>query len=83
MIRFQLKLLRVPEGASSEELKVIDASNEIATKSFNHLKKILGKRKCRKHPSSPNKMRISAVMGKGPEVEMLAYCCKKFVATLK
>jgi hypothetical protein len=83
MIRFQLKLIPVTDDLGADELKVINESNNVATKAFEHLKKILGKRKCRKHPSSPNKIRVIATKGAGPEVMMMAYCCKKFVATLK
>jgi hypothetical protein len=82
MIRFELKLLP-DEGASAEELKVISASNAEAKHAYLHLKKLIGKRKCRKHPSSPNKLRIYAVMGADPKAELVSYCCPAFVKRIK
>jgi hypothetical protein len=82
MIRFELKLLPV-DGVSPAESEEINSANAIAEHSCKHLKKLLGKRRCRKHPSSPNKLRIYAVKGAGPKVELVAYCCPDFVKKLK
>ena len=83
MIRFELKLL--PEdGASAAELKKINAANELAELSYRHLKKHIGHRRCHKHPSSPNKLRVFAeVDAKYPRVEVVSYCCQNFVKSLK
>lgn len=80
MIRLELKLLPVDENSSNSE--ITEANNE-ARHACEHLKKLIGKRKCRKHPSSPNKIRISAVQGAGPSAELLAYCCPDFVKRIR
>jgi hypothetical protein len=82
MIRFELKLLPV-EGSNAAELELIKVANASAEHSCKHLKKLIGKRKCRKHPSSPNRLRINAVKGADPTVDLVAYCCPDFVKTLK
>ena len=81
MIRFELKLL--PEDAEGADSKVISTSNAAAKHACEHLKKLIGKRRCRKHPSSPNKLRIYAVAGADPRAELVAYCCPDFVKKLK
>ena len=83
MIRLELKLL--PEdGANPAELKAITAANELAEHTFRHLKKLIGNRRCRKHPSSPNKLRMFAEKNsKYPRVEVVSYCCPDFVKSLK
>jgi hypothetical protein len=82
MIRFELKLLE-DNGSNPEESKVISSSNGEAQHAYNHLKKLIGKRKCRKHPSSPNKLRIYAVLGGDPKAELVSYCCPAFVKRIK
>ena len=83
MIRFELKLLPA-DGASPAELQEINEANQLAELSFRHLKKLIGHRRCRKHPSSPNKLRIFAEKGSEyPRVEVVNYCCPHFVKTLK
>lgn len=82
MIRFDLKLLP-EEGKNAEESKLISSSNAVAKHACEHLKKLIGKRKCRKHPSSPNKLRIFAVLGGDPRAELVAYCCPDFVKRIK
>jgi hypothetical protein len=81
MIRFELKLL--PEEENGADSKIVTASNAEAKHAYEHLKKLIGKRKCRKHPSSPNKLRIYAVKGGNPRAELLAYCCPAFLKRLK
>jgi len=81
MIRLELRLLPVDENGSASEL--ITVANNEARHACEHLKKLIGKRKCRKHPSSPNKIRISAVAGAGPSAELLAYCCPDFVKRIR
>ena len=83
MIRFELKLLPT-EGANPAEAKEITDANELAELSYKHLKKLIGHRRCRKHPSSPNKLRVFAEKGsKYPRVEVVSYCCPNFVKSLK
>jgi len=82
MIRFDLKLLE-DEGKNAADSKAIASSNEIAKHACNHLKKLIGKKKCRKHPSSPNKIRLFAVLGGDPKAEIVSYCCPDFVKRLK
>lgn len=81
MIRLELKLLPLEENAP--DAKQIQAANEEAKIACEHLKKLIGKRKCRKHPSSPNKIRITAVKGAGPKADLLAYCCIDFAKRIK
>ena len=81
MIRFELKLL--PEDEDSSDTKVIASSNAVAKHAYEHLKKLIGKRRCRKHPSSPNKLRIYAVKGGDPKAELVSYCCPDFVKRLR
>lgn len=82
MIRFELKLLQ-DDGSNPADSKIISSSNAVAQHAYNHLKKLIGKRKCRKHPSSPNKLRIYAVMGGDPKAELVSYCCPAFVKRIK
>jgi hypothetical protein len=82
MIRFDLKLLE-DNGSNPAESKAISHSNELAQHACNHLKKLIGKRKCRKHPSSPNKLRIYAILGGEPKAELVSYCCPAFVKRIK
>jgi len=82
MIRFDLKLLE-DDGSNPADSKEISSSNEAATHACNHLKKLIGKKKCRKHPSSPNKIRLFAVLGKDPRGEIVSYCCPAFVKLIK
>ena len=83
MIRFELKLIPVEEAANEKEKQVIASSNALAEHSFKHFKKLVGQRKCRKHPSSPNKIRIHAVKGGDPKAELVAYCCPAFFNAFK
>lgn len=82
MIRFDLKLLQ-DDGSNPQNSKLISSSNEVAKHACDHLKKLIGKRKCRKHPSSPNKLRIYAVLGGEPKAELVSYCCPAFVKRIK
>jgi|GEM_PF-1801047 len=82
MIRFDLKLLE-DDGSNPADSKAISRSNEVAQHACNHLKKLIGKKKCRKHPSSPNKIRLYAILGKDPKAELVSYCCPAFVKLLK
>jgi hypothetical protein len=83
MIRFELKLLPV-EGANPAEAKEIVSANELAELSYKHLKKLIGNKRCHKHPSSANKLRVFAEKGsKYPRVEVVSYCCPDFVKSLK
>lgn len=82
MIRFDLKLLE-DDGSNPADSKAISHSNDVAQHACNHLKKLIGKKKCRKHPSSPNKIRLYAILGKDPKAELVSYCCPAFVKLLK
>ncbi len=82
MIRFELKLLPA-DGATGAESTAISSANAIAEHSYHHLKKLIGKRRCRKHPSSANKLRVFAVKGSDPKVELVSYCCPDFVKKLR
>ena len=82
MIRFDLKLLE-DDGNNAADSKAISSSNEVAQFTCNHLKKLIGKKKCRKHPSSPNKIRMYAVLGGDPKAQLVSYCCPAFVKMLK
>ncbi len=82
MIRFDLKLLE-DDGSNPGNSKLIEASNQVAKHACAHLRKLIGNRKCRKHPSSPNKLRIFAVLGGDPKAELVSYCCPAFVKRLK
>jgi hypothetical protein len=81
MIRLELKLL--PVEGNANDIQKIEAANEEAKHACEHLKKIIGTRKCRKHPSSPNKIRIYADTEAGPRAELRAYCCVEFVKRIK
>ena len=83
MIRFDLKLLPA-EGANPAEQQKIAEANQLAELSYRHLKKLIGRRRCHKHPSAPNKLRVFAEIGsKYPRVEVVNYCCSKFIRSLK
>lgn len=83
MIRFDLNLLPLEDGISEAEAKIIQSSNDQAKRSCNHLKKLLNGKRCRKHPSSPNKIRVSAVKGGDPKGELMLYCCPEFLKVFK
>jgi hypothetical protein len=78
MIRFDLKLLE-DTGNNPE----VSHSNEVALHAYQHLRKLIGRRKCRKHPSSPNKIRMYATLGGDPKAELVSYCCPQFVRLLR
>ncbi|HQQ94500.1 MAG TPA: hypothetical protein PLQ93_08090 [Bacteroidia bacterium] len=73
MVRFQLK--PISENASDP---AVAAANALADKSMKHMEKIIGSRKCHKHPSYVNKIKIVAVKGQDPKVEVVDYCCPDF-----
>lgn len=81
MIRIDLKLLPVDENGA--DAKKIEAANTEATIASVHLRKLLGKRKCRKHPSSPNKIRITASLNGKPEAALMFVCCPDFAKRIK
>jgi hypothetical protein len=80
MLRLELRLL--PQGENEKENKIIASSNALAERGFAHLKKLIGKKRCRKHPSSPNKIRVYAVKGGDPKAEVVVYCCPHFLKAL-
>ncbi|WP_317897201.1 hypothetical protein [Aurantibacillus circumpalustris] len=82
MIRFDLKLLE-DEGNNPADSEAISKSNAVAQHACNHLKKLIGKKKCRKHPSSPNKIRMFAILGGDPKAELVSYCCPAFVKLIR
>lgn len=73
MVRLELKLL-----AGDESDQKISAANALADKSLNHLKKLIGNRRCHKHPSYVNKIKVIAVKDANPKVEIVDYCCPDF-----
>ncbi len=79
MLRFDLRLLPEDEATNDTDLKIITAANEEAKSGAAHLKKLVGKKRCHKHPSAPNKIRVFAVKGGNPHAELVAYCCPAFV----
>lgn len=83
MLRFELKLLPLDEAANEADANIIAKSNEAAEHSFRHLKKLLGNKKCRKHPSSPNKIRVNAVKGGDPTAQLLLTCCPEFTKQIR
>ena len=83
MLRFDLKLIPPEEAKNEADAKIISDSNAQAKFSLRHLQKLLGNKKCRKHPSSPNKIRVKAVKGGDPKAELLVYCCPEFVKMIK
>ncbi len=83
MLRFELKLIPIEDAVNEADAKVITESNAAAEHSCRHLKKILGKKRCRKHPSSPNKLKIFAVKGGDPTAQLSSWCCPTFLKTIK
>lgn len=79
MIRIECKLL--PEGEGGNE-QVIAESNADAKRSSDHLRYLIGNKKCRKHPSNNNKIRVLAVMGGNPKMEIVNLCCTDFYKRL-
>lgn len=82
MIRFDLKLLE-DDGNNPSDSQAISNSNAVAIHACNHLKKLIGRKKCHKHPSSPNKIRMYAILGADPKAELVSYCCPQFVKMLR
>jgi hypothetical protein len=83
MLRFDLKLIPIEEASNEAEAKIIEASNAAAEHSCKHLKKLIGKKRCRKHPSSPNKVRVFAVKGGDPTAQLVFHCCPTFLKMIK
>lgn len=81
MIRIDLKLL--PTDDNGTDAKKIEYANNEATIAAVHLRKLLGKRKCRKHPSSPNKIRITATISGKPQADLMFVCCPDFAKRIK
>lgn len=73
MVRLEVKLLPGEESDAK-----ISAANALADKSMNHLKKLIGNRKCHKHPSYVNKIKVIATKEGDPKVEIVDYCCPDF-----
>jgi hypothetical protein len=78
MVRFQVKLL--PENAADPAVAI---ANDLADKSMHHMEKIIGNRKCHKHPSYVNKIKVVAVKNQDPKVEVVDYCCPDFYKAIK
>jgi len=83
MVRFDIKLLSDNEAQNDADAKLIAAANKAAKFGMAHLKKILRHRKCHKHPSAPNKIRVFAIKGGDPKAEMFSYCCPAFLKLIK
>ncbi|MBX3164665.1 MAG: hypothetical protein KF900_09290 [Bacteroidetes bacterium] len=81
MIRIDIKLL--PEDESGKDTALISAANAEAETGGKHLERLIGTRKCRKHPSNINKIRVIAVKGGSPKMEVLNMCCVDFYKRLK
>lgn len=77
MIRLNLQLL--PDTLPGNQ---VAASNKLSEKSCNHLRGLIGNMKCRKHPSFKNVIKIVAVEGKDPKVEVVSICCQEFLQRL-
>lgn len=78
MVRFDLKLL--PENAEDASISL---ANSLADKTMKHLKGIVGNKKCHKHPSYVNRIKINAVKDQDPKVQVVDYCCGEFYKILK
>ena len=83
MVRFDIKLIPENEAQNEADAKLIAEANHAAQVGLLHLRKILQKRKCYKHPSAPNKIRVFAVKGGEPRAEMLSFCCPSFLKLIK
>ena len=83
MLRFDIRLLPEDEATNEADLKLIHAANEEAKTGAAHLKKLVGKKRCHKHPSAPNKIRVFAVKGAGPQAQLVSYCCAGFVKMIR
>lgn len=80
MVRIDIKLLS-EEGAKNPA--AVAAANADAEQGGKHLERLIGKRKCRKHPSQINRIRVYAVEGGNPKMEVLSMCCMDFYKHLK
>lgn len=78
MIRVEVKLL--PEDGNDAQAA---NANAIAKHSSDHLRYLIGNRKCRKHPSNNNKIRVFAVKNSDPKMEIVSICCTDFYKRLK
>ena len=83
MVRFDIKLLEQNGAQNDAEAKIIADSNISAQLGMRHLKKLLHHKKCHKHPSAPNKIRVFAVKGGDPKAEVVSYCCSFFLKQIK
>lgn len=83
MVRFDIKLISENEAQNEADAKMIAEANKAAQIGLVHLKKILRNRKCHRHPSAPNKIRVFAVKGGEPKAEMVSYCCSAFLKLIK
>jgi len=79
MIRVEVQLLP-EEGKDSQ---AIATANAVAKHGADHLRNLIGTRRCRKHPSNNNKIRVLAVKGGDPKMEIVSMCCTDFYKRLK
>ncbi len=73
MVRLEVKLI-----TENETDPTVVSANALADKVFTHLKKLIGNRKCHKHPSYVNKLKIHAIKNADPKIEIVDYCCPEF-----
>ena len=80
MIRVDVVLLPV-EGKNAA---AAETANAVAKHSSDHLRYLIGNRKCRKHPSNNNRIRLYATLDeKNPKMEIMSICCTDFYKRLK
>lgn len=78
MVRVEIKLLPEDGGDAA-----VAKANQEAQHGGEHLRYLIGNRKCRKHPSNNNKIRVHAVAGGNPKLEVVSICCTDFYKRLK
>ena len=65
------------------DAKIINDSNQKATFGMKHVRRLIENKRCRKHPSSPNKIRVTAIKGGEPKAELVVHCCPEFLKVFK
>ncbi len=79
MVRVEIQLLP-EEGNDRQE---IQKANAEAHHGGEHLRVLVGNRKCSRHPSANNKLRVIAVKGGDPKLEVISMCCIRYYKQLK
>lgn len=74
MIRYLVKMIEETE----KNKKANSVANKKAQNLLDHIKKLVNKMKCKKHPNHINVIKIISRVDKDPKIELTKVCCSDF-----